>query len=330
MQKSALRRRAEAALRCPIPDRVWAWADRQGYVQDAEASEDGYHALLEYLRDSRLASAEWVRPLEPGKKRRDPRRGPEQRRALSVLAAAEIALHERVVDFREKYLDAGVLAWKDIGDWIAQMAERDGESTSDLTVTIVHSQLVYKPPQMAYLDPPLTTLPQWKVSRQSLDYALPGDEWRHCVPVVAGGGLDHLRRLSEWLAEWCGWHPGQATVFVLAAVCPLISNVRATTAIAPNRPVWSRRFQLDISPCATVEDVVAAFHQARKEQGLDRRRVPATKLSVLAVFAMADNVDKPWSERQVLWNQRYPEWRYEHASNFRRDAALAAKRLLDG
>ena len=48
----------------------------------------------------------------------------------------------------------------------------------------------------------------------------------------------------------------------------------------------------------------------------------------LAIYA-ATHSEGTWAERMRGWNDANPDERYSHASNFQRDAAKAAKRLLN-
>jgi hypothetical protein len=134
------------------------------------------------------------------------------------------------------------------------------------------------------------------------------------------------------LADSFGWNPAQATVFILAGVTPLIAPVRVTTPAVKIRygtdVGWARRIKLDVDPAATPQEVLDAFVRARDRHSLASRRRLSVKHLRLAAFAGAEHADKPWAERHGQWNERFPEWAYAAESNFRRDAAVAQRRVL--
>jgi hypothetical protein len=171
-----------------------------------------------------------------------------------------------------------------------------------------------------------------RVTTRSLDYALPEDDWVRRVTVTADGALDRLRVLAEVLAKDYGWTPAQASIFVLCGVTPFIATVRITRSSAKVRHHadldWARRITLDIDPAATPQQVLDAFQHARRQQGLAQLHPLTLKHLRLAALAGAAHADKPWAERMRLWNTSFPEWRYAHLSNFRRDAIRAEARIL--
>lgn len=152
------------------------------------------------------------------------------------------------------------------------------------------------------------------------------------IAVAADGVLDKLRVLSTAVAGAYAWDQAQATVFIVCGVTPLVEPVRAKSVLMKIRHGvdlgWSNRINLDVDPGATPEQVLSAFMAARKQGGISRLRPLSAKHSRLAAFAGATHADETWAERQRRWNATFPRWRYDSASNFRRDALRAQARLL--
>lgn len=328
MHDEEIRLVLQKRLRRKNIDRLWKHLKSRGYVDEVT---DGFATIADLVEQSRdiLAAGIIDRASTGGAVQPDgPTAGQERRWALSQIVAAEMTKGERVTGFRRDHLEGGLIKWPEAQSWIQRCAAADGPSTTDLTVTIPHSRLDYNGRGEARLDPPLERMTAFKVSRESLEYAVPGSDWVLHVPVSSGGVLDQLRRLSEWLASKCTWMSAQATIFVLSGVVPLISSVRTTTTVVSSNRKWAARIVLDIDPAATPDEVLRVYQAVREGSGLAHRRTITPRLARLAAFATAEHAELPWKERQRLWNEKFPDWRYDQASNFRRDALAGRQRLL--
>jgi hypothetical protein len=263
---------------------------------------------------------------------REPRLGQERAWALSQLVAAHAHDDPDVITFRRKYLGTALVEWADLDTWITARAKLDGEPTTDITIALPSSTLSDPDADELDISPPLARVRPARVATRRLDYALPGDDWVRRIAVTADGALDRLRALAEALAKAYGWTPAQASIFVLCGVIPFIATVRITRSSAKVRHHadldWARRITLDIDPAATPQQVLDAFQQARRQQGVAQLRPLSLKHLRLAAFIGAEHADKPWAERLRLWNRSFPEWHYAQQSNFRRDAIRAEARIL--
>jgi hypothetical protein len=263
---------------------------------------------------------------------REPRLGQERAWALSQLVAAHAHHDPDVITFRRKYLGSALVEWADLDTWITARAKLDGEPTTDITIALPSSTISDPDADELDISPPLARVRPARVATRRLDYALPGDDWVRRIAVTADGALDHLRALAEALAKAYGWTPAQASIFVLCGVIPFIATVRITRSSAKVRHHadldWARRITLDIDPAATPQQVLDAFQQARRQQGVAQLRPLSLKHLRLAAFIGAEHADKPWAERLRLWNTSFPEWHYAQQSNFRRDAIRAEARIL--
>jgi hypothetical protein len=263
---------------------------------------------------------------------REPRLGQERAWALSQLVAAHAHDDPDVITFRRKYLRSALVEWADLDTWITARAKLDGEPTTDITIALPSSTISDPDADELDISPPLARVRPARVATRRLDYALPGDDWVRRIAVTADGALDRLRALAEALANAYGWTPAQASIFVLCGVIPFIATVRITRSSAKVRHHadldWARRITVDIDPAATQQQVLDAFQQARRQQGVAQLRPLSLKHLRLAAFIGAEHADKPWAERLRLWNTSFPEWHYAQQSNFRRDAIRAEARIL--
>ncbi|MGN9914691.1 hypothetical protein ACTMTJ_44900 [Phytohabitans sp. LJ34] len=328
MQKDDLRERLRRRLRRRDIDDLWAYLDQQHYVtefaDDLDRLVDTARAVLKAGRAARRPAARQDGAFGDVADPRRPPKGLEQAWARSLLVAAEASRHEAVEVFRARNLPGGLLAWSDVQTWLEDQKAIEGPITNDITVTVETDWLDYRGRGHMVFDPPIAEARGLHLASRDLAYAVPGGRWVNRFAIRADGQLNQLRLCAESLAEVCGWQPAQATVFVLTGVTPLISSVRIKTSV-----VGGGKITLTIEPTASSEDVLNAYHAARRERGIDHLRTLSVKHARLAAFALVEYADVPWDERWNRWNRAEPRWAYSKSSNFRRDALAAAKRLLD-
>jgi hypothetical protein len=337
MQKDDLRSGLQRRLGAPVSARLWNYLDRLGFVGEAldMASDTGQLDYLENEAREILAAgapessaqARAEPPAEP-----EPEPGQERAWALSQLVAVHAGTDPEVVAFRQRHLADQLVEWVDLDIWMNEQVRLEGQRSKDLTVVVPAEYSLEHEGGRLRINPPLETVDYSRIAVRTLEYALPDDEWVRRVVVTAGGTLDRLRGLAENLANSFGWKPAQGSVFVLCGVTPLIPTVRITASQTKVRHnidlAWARRITLDVDPAATPQQVLDAFQQARRQQGLARLRPLTVKHLRLAVFAGAEHADKPWAMRMGLWNRSFAQWRYTHPSNFRRDALRAQAHVL--
>jgi hypothetical protein len=311
---------------------LWDYLVDRGFVDEVLDGASDFGQLLEEARRILAAGAPSAEQRMPAPAPREPRLGQERAWALSQLVAAHAHHDPDVIAFRRKYLGDALVEWADLDTWIMAQAKLDGEPTTDVTIALPASAIADPDADEFHLSPPVERVRPALVASRVLAYALQGDDWVRRVAVTAGGGLDRLRVLAETLARAYGWTPAQACIFVLCGVPPFIATVRITRSSAKVRHqadlAWARRITLDIDPAATPQQVLDAFQDVRRQQGLAQLRPMTLKHLRLAAFAGVEHADKPWAERLRLWNRSFPEWRYAPQSNFRRDALRAEARIL--
>ena len=165
-----------------------------------------------------------------------------------------------------------------------------------------------------------------------LEYAEFGPQWNvHAVP--AGGVLERLWRICrEPLMKRFPWSAAQATMFVLTGHRPRISSVEVDFRLDETNPA-SSRVTLVIDPVTTPDEVALRYKVVRDGILKQRTRAISEKHLRLAIFAAERPEDESWEEKRKTWNKlysgsEYKGFRYEHRSNFIRDAHRARKRLM--
>ncbi|GAA1778214.1 hypothetical protein GCM10009735_05370 [Actinomadura chokoriensis] len=334
MHEEEFRTRLRRRLGRRFNEGLWSYLQDRGFVEDAiSVGGDRGLEVLEHEARTILEAAAPTAEREKGAVSRPegPTPGQERAWAVSQLVAVSARQDPDVVTFRRNYLGDDLMQWAEVESWIKAQAERDGGRTLDITCAMEAGRVTLEKGGGWLVDPPLARF-QGKVSTRFLSYAVPDDDWRRIIPVAAGGVLDRLRVLADSLASYYAWTSGQATTFVLTDLTPQVSTIRARDLGIKWRHgvshAWARRIVLTIDPMASPEDVVRAFQDVRRREGLDRVRALSPKKARLAAFACAEHRDKPWADRLQLWNDEFPQWAYSHQSNFRRDALKARSRLL--
>ncbi|HEX6817067.1 MAG TPA: hypothetical protein VF120_01725 [Ktedonobacterales bacterium] len=255
-----------------------------------------------------------------------------RRYALSRVLAADAGHRREVEDFRRDYLGGQLLSWDEVDRWVDTHAgprpEGDGPPSVWLSDVAISQDQVTKGTERAQegytaLGPFTVPLP-WRsvdepdigrLEKRFLYYLLPGQTNARLKPVAAGGTLDHLRRVSEYLAADFPWTPEQASVFALTGLIPYVEAYGKIT--------------LTLDPTTPLQEVTARFVAERRRLIGERQREMSLKHLQLAVFT-AERPPELWRKRLEAWNQAFPQWAYEphRLANFTRDSQQATRRLL--
>lgn len=314
-----------------VTDSMWTYLVRMGFVGEVVDERRNIEYLANEVRQLReAAGGSDESPKMAGQRR--PATVSQTNWALSQLVAKLANADEDVERFRDEVLGGDLLQWSELEAWVAGEAKVAGPPTVYLTVPLPAATDLNRNAQgRLTLSRSLRSFSQYRVQTEVLKYAGPDDEWIRLVPITAGSVLDRLRRLADGLAGAFGWQAGQATIFVLTAITPLIAPIQVRTQTAPvhagNWHPWARRVTLEVDPAVPVELVARSYRSARASIGLGRSRTLSEKHAALAAFC-ADRESEGWPSRFTEWNRRHPKWRYLHKSNFRRDAIRAEHRLL--
>jgi len=254
----------------------------------------------------------------------------DRRYAVSRLLAIEAGRAAEVVAFRERYLGGGVLAWENLGAWIAGQAEAQG-SPSQYVEIVLPPGTTLRPTLAGLVAETSTALGEARIegglSAKLLRYGLPGGKWVQVAPVRAGSVLDELRRLSQRLASDYSWKEDQATVFVLSGVTPLVAGIRLETSVQTEHPAASR-VTLVIDPLLSPQAVLETYSELRHKVLEGSYRPLREKHLRLAVFAAERRPPAKWAEVMQAWNQENEGQRYSKVTVFARDCAAAQRRLL--
>jgi hypothetical protein len=229
---------------------------------------------------------------------------------------------DSVKAFRRVVLRGHLLKSHRVEHWIKRRAKREGSPTLFATrpsgaerVPQPHSEIASK------------LVPELTMSLKFLAYDA-GDDWAHHVPIVAGGDLDFLRKISEELAKRYGWNRAYGTRFVLTDESPPIS--RATVTVRVKSPFQAAaKIVLEVSPRMTPDEVRARFIAARDnlDDSPGRVREISEKHAELAVFAFEHREGLRWVDVMAQWNRSYPQWSYDGYVRFNRDARQAYRRV---
>ena len=145
------------------------------------------------------------------------------------------------------------------------------------------------------------------------------------------GDLERLRTVSESLSRQFAWMEGQATLFVLTNMIPLVSFMRCGYRLNLRLPVASR-IQLTIDPIVSPRQVAAEYEHMRGGLVNTRYRNVSERHLHLAIFVAERPDGEIWAKGMGRWNKQWkkrkPKWIYEQVTNFGRDCNRAVERLV--
>jgi Sulfotransferase family len=211
---------------------------------------------------------------------------------VSFLLAQEATTQADVKAFRVEFLQGRLLRLQDVTAWVRQHAKEAAAET--------HCGI--------------------------LEY-LGREAWPLREPIAEGGVLDRLRLLGSDLAQRYGWHPAQATTFVLSGLSPIVSRIRST-AVGSVPFSSTLRIVLEVDPIVTPRDLAAHYRRARARETQGRRADATDKQYALALF-VAEHAGLDWVELTRIWNGDFPDSAYKDAEAFQREAVSARRKLLD-
>jgi hypothetical protein len=340
MQYERIRRDLRAVVGAEIVEAYWDYLVDEGVVEEVERGVEDvnwlarkYRRLLEIRRQPAPVSRTAPEMLDPAdlpkpSGGRQPRPAVDRQQVLSLLVAHEVAKDPDVAAFRAEVLGDRLLEPGRIKDWIRAQAEADGPPTDWLTeVPLPTGHTLRWTGEAFSVEPPLTVSRARHVRYRNLHYGLPDDPSILVWPTTDGGVLDRLRRISERLANWYGWDPGQATLFVLTGWVPSVPAVRAGTRY--RRLPSLARLEMRIDPTLSPREVAAEYRRARRNT-LSRRYRSLTDKHILLAAHAARTEGQTWEERMQAWNQEHGDsgWEYSQVSYFSRDCSQARERLL--
>ncbi len=230
-----------------------------------------------------------------------------RRQTVSLLLAEDAAKLAEVESFREGVLGSRLLGLDQVEYWIQeQMPDK----------------------QISVDDPNSVTL----------RYGSHHDDYERVAFVHRHSTLAELRWIARMLAPSYGWGESQATVFVLTGLTPLVQRigldwkaVRPRSRVGPDNidhPTAGERIILTVDPTITPSELRAIYAGYRQQLLGPRHQPVREKHARLATYTSSGWKGSSWAERMALWNQAFPQWKYGHLSNFKRDCLKARTRLL--
>jgi hypothetical protein len=316
-----VRQRLERQVGRAVPDAIWEYLDDRGFVGDADFDFD---QLVDEARRL-LEFSQQPSGGRPQLARRRSRRTSAPQWATSRWFFHAAAEEPDVVTFRSEALGGHLIAWEEVGSWLD--AHSGPEPYNYVTARVQSSAELDGSGGRMMLR---RATPIIRTSTEHVAFALPGDTWvRRCV--VSSPTLERVARLTERLGRHYPWQPSQATVFLLAGITPLVSQLRVTSGMPPmsNGLVLgaAERVVLEIDPALPVAEVVRAYQDVCRSVGYGSYRALSDKHAELAAFGLDRDEGSTWAATLAAWNAKFTGWRYDHVSNFRRDAARAIDRV---
>lgn len=329
----------ELELGRPIPDQAWNQVVDDGYEFDIESEllspREVADRIRNYasVRDSARLKRGSFRGLGPEP---EPLPGAQLLRqrgvALGAWAARATRSDLKVKHFRQRHLRERTLNDSEIHDWVVDAYRRglpiDWPVSGEPTVgeAFYHAKREVLSASTAHVEF------DWAELEPSGDWVV--GRW----PVPTSSPLAELVDLSQRLASWWKWDTLDAFLFVLTdepvPVVPLV----ATSHVQHNYNIelWGgydafSRVNLELDPVVTPEQLAAYWRELRHKMLTTRYRPLSEKHLRLAEFMADRGPASTWDEDRVAWNAKTvgsPHWNYSNRRNFRRDAALAVKRLL--
>lgn len=331
MHPDEVKRRLTKRLGKSLTPGLWAFLVDERYVQETCEEEISLVKLEQFARRILAAGAQPPREIPAPMAKAGARAYAVRASALSDLVAVIAAEDPEVVAYRARYLPEGTIRWDEVVEWIERHGAASPLPTQYLTVPLPNGTEVVRAGRTTRVDPPVDIIDgEYEIATRTLAYFGPDDNWTKRIATVHGAALEALRVLAENLAKSYAWQPAQATLFVLTGLTPLIGQIRATSGGVYIRNQvdcgWAARITLDIDPATPASEVARAYRKVRADRRLGRYRTMSEKHARLAAAASDDA--KSWAERLREWNTMFPKWEYTAASNFRRDARRAQRRLL--
>lgn len=327
-----IRDKLDEFLGYTLSDDQWEAFEELGLVADYESGMD-FEDLADLVK--RLTGGSSPRgTAAPRMAKYKKERALDRTFALAEVVAALANDDSGVRAFRSSVLDDQLLPWSELDSWISRTLSEESGPTQFITVPLPPGTEIQRGPGGAEVAKPPIDGFRYGVERTTptLSYARPGDTWVRVVTPTIGGKLDRLRRLAKSLRLY-GWSEAQGVIFTVCGIPPLIEPISVTQQGITMRDgtlvTWGPQITLKVDPTVSPAKVEEAYRQERDSMGMKNYRDMERKHLQLAVFITKSAEREPWRARLSRWNSEYPDWKYGHESNFRRDARNAQLRLLE-
>jgi len=264
---------------------------------DVVWTDDGY-----YLNPTNEEPSIETRNLEITNVRGKTPRGVKE---IAEAKADKASVRSDVTAVREEILSGQLLDWDELPQWIEDQS-RIGTRMEEITLGPKSTAI----PGRRMID----GFPVIRVETREIRYAGPGDAAARSIGSTVE--LEPLRRLSESLASDYGWHPAQATAFILCGVVPVAGpRVRTTRRISGGTEVVSVSIE-GLDPRDDAKAVSAIFTKVKESLGIRSRRLSdddALRYQTLRKFSAEHGRGaEGWSRwRDHLKSNGLPEsWNY--------------------
>ncbi len=331
MTSDDLRREIESQMGRSLPGRMWNFFLRKGYVQDVLKAHDHGEVVAEIRARNLLTQDAFEllgdhRPAVEMLPAKQATRASERRQLVSVLLVQQANNVPAVRAFRESVLKDRLLKFDQVQKWLESQGKRDGKPSLYMgDVPLPDGSKEEHKPRHGGFSFRLPSRVIWssQLRRHLLKYGVPEDRWLRALLVRHGGALDRLRQLSEQLSQDFQWQPGQATIFVLTGMIPVLHEI-TWNANTRGRGLIT----LTVDPAVRPRDVAGAYREAQRQVVGRRSRTLSLKHLKLAAFTDPQIRAEPWAKIMDRWNRTYPKYRYQRESLFSRDVLQARTRVL--
>jgi len=284
-----------------------------------------YETSEETLYPTRRARQQVVREFTPGL-RAD---------AVAEMVAVSVTMpYSGVEDFRERFLEGKVLALEEVDEWVRRRAAIEGPpAESCLSVPMNKGNHLSTHPGFEQTredyarwlereaarvrETPDCELPgKHAGSRPTLTYVAADNRERE-IKIRAHGALAYLKMIAygRTLAMPDCWTEAEAVTFVLTDLRPNVVGMTIRAPIPWQLPAASQ-IKIRVNPRVPPRELARAYAKARSRFVPERDRVMTRKHLTLAVFVHRRHVaETPWIRMLEEWNEAYPQWRYDVATD---------------
>lgn len=305
----------------PCSDAEWQWLDTQGHIRRISVGKMEPQAVAAVIRQLRAiyASHERPRPVSSEMQKVQSSAVRKAREELIAFLLSELAgRFHTVVGFRQQVLGGKLLRIDEVDSWIRERAQSERPTVWVEFAVLPEEQQLEKPFVLQYPS-------EHDFKTRWLWYALPSSAAKS-VRTGAGGILEHLRDVSEYVAYQTGLNEANASTFVLTGETPPFYSCEKEISLASVDMCSAlNRINLSLDPTLSPREVAEIYRGLRKQVFTGRFRAMSEKHIRLALFTWKRG-NESLKEALSAWNKLYRKWRYRQESNFGRDRLAATRR----
>jgi len=252
-----------------------------------------------------------------------------------MVAAVAMMPFSGVEDFRERFLGGKPLAIAEVGPWLKRQAALEGPAaesyvsvpmSKDNSFSTHPRSEVTREEYARWLEreaarvreTPDCELPgnSSGSSRPTLTYFAPNNQV-HQISIRGHGPLAYLKMIAYGRTQqfWNSWTEAEAVTFILTDLRPKVVGMTIKTPPPLFLPA-ALQLEIRVNPRVPPRELAKAYAKARLRYVPERDRTMTRKHLTLAVFVQRRLFPiPPWVHIRDEWNETYPQWRFEAASD---------------